>query len=268
MVLGAISGLIPKIEGFAPLPNASADAFMAMQGGHMALYFGAMYQFGKRIVSSQTNESFNAIAKNPKLLTQMLDPHYKEITNAFENHANSQFERVQTLVMEKAYQIEILKVHQNVKLLKELPSAYWQAIFETEKTISNIDSGIKPPSTVPPVVTPPKSQPRGKTIPKSSPVPGVPKFITTITTTWLNKHAQGRIVKRTLPSKQKVWSMQSNQNGNWRVLIDHPINKALLREHSKKSWPSKSYNHYHVVKGSFSGDYYVLRSKLNNTTYK
>ncbi len=137
MVFGidAVAGLIPKIEGFAPLPSATADAFMPMQGGHMALNFGAFYTFGTRSVDSQDNASFNAMKENPQLLISKLEPHYKAITTAFEKHVNESIDKTQNTVLDKAYDLEILKIHQNVKLLKELPSAYWEAIFSTRDKI-------------------------------------------------------------------------------------------------------------------------------------
>ncbi len=86
MVLSALAGLIPKIEGFAPLPSATADAFMSMQGGHMALYFGALYKFGTRFVDSMPNEEFNRMKADPTLLIKQLEPTNKAITQAFIDH--------------------------------------------------------------------------------------------------------------------------------------------------------------------------------------
>lgn len=140
LVISAVAGLIPKIEGFAPLPNAAADAFMAMQGGHMALLFGAEYTIGKRLIASMSNEEFNSAKDNPQQFTDKLKPHYEKITQMFESELATNFSRIQELVLDKAFDIEILKVHQNVKLLKELPSAYWEAIFSTVEKIEGTQS--------------------------------------------------------------------------------------------------------------------------------
>ncbi len=144
MVLDAITGLIPKIEGFAPLPSASADAFMSMQGGHMALYFGAYYTIGKRSIAKMTNEEFNLALEEPTKFTEILQPHTQEINNVFENYLANTVDKIQALVLEKAFDLEILKIHQNVKLLKELPSAYWEAIFSTNKKIGDATGGTAP----------------------------------------------------------------------------------------------------------------------------
>lgn len=167
MVLGALSGLIPKIEGFAPLPSAAADSFMAMQGGHMALYFGAFYKFATRLMDSQSNETFNALANDPKKLMNFLDPYSKAITEQFITRLKEETDTIQRLVLDKAYDMEILKIHQTVKLLKELPSAYWNAIFEVNKKIDEADGTTPPPKEEPPkepkkppVVTPPKGSPK------------------------------------------------------------------------------------------------------------
>lgn len=146
MVLGldAVAGLIPKIEGFAPLPSATADAFMAMQGGHMALYFGAEYTIGKRLIASMSNEEFNKSVSNPQMFINKIEPHYRVITGAFEQHINTDIDRIQNLVLEKAFDLEILKIHQNVKLLKELPSAYWEAIWSTGDKVQQIMADTEP----------------------------------------------------------------------------------------------------------------------------
>lgn len=123
-----LTDLIPKIEGFAPLPSASADAFMSMQGGHMALYFGAYYTIGKRSMAKLTNEEFNLAMEEPSRFTNILEPHTNEITNAFEKYLSTHVDRIQEKVLDKAYDLEILKIHQNVKLLKELPATYWEAL--------------------------------------------------------------------------------------------------------------------------------------------
>jgi len=150
MVLGiaALSGLIPKIEGFAPLPSAAADAFMSMQGGHMALYFGAMYKFGTRFVDSLDNETYNSYKLKPALLIAALKPMNDAITDAFMTRLNTDIDPIQNRVLDKAYDLEILKIHQNVKLLKELPSAYWEAIWSTNQKINQaIPAGENTSST-------------------------------------------------------------------------------------------------------------------------
>lgn len=136
MVLGAISGMIPKIEGFAPLPSASADAFMSMQGGHMALYFGAEYTIGKRLIASMSNEDFNKAVVDPRLFINRIDPHYKQITAVFERYLDENVDRIQKAVMNRAYDVEIYKIEQNVKLLLNLPQAYWDALFQTNEKIN------------------------------------------------------------------------------------------------------------------------------------
>jgi len=144
-----ITDFIPKIEGFAPLPSASADAFMSMQGGHMALYFGAYYTIGKRSMARLTNEEFNLAMEEPDKFTDILAPHQKAITQAFEKHLNEDIDRIQNLVLEKAFDIEILKIHQNVKLLKELPQAYWDAIFAVTDKLPNDQTSAQVVRTAP-----------------------------------------------------------------------------------------------------------------------
>jgi len=131
---------IPKVEGFAPLPSAVADSFMAMQGGHMAIYFGGYYKFATRLVDSQDNTTFNKMKANPKLVTELLKPHYDEITRQFHEHVAQSADIIQALVITKAYDLEILKIHQNVKLILSLPKAYYDAIISHQNKMGGGDS--------------------------------------------------------------------------------------------------------------------------------
>ncbi len=168
---------IPKIEGFAPLPSAAADSFMAMQGGHMALYFGAYYKFATRFVDSQTNEDFNKMKADPKLLSAALRPHYDEITNQFHHHIKETSPHIQREVLTKAYELEILKIHQNVKLLKELPSAYWDAIFNASARLQSSEQNpvANPPDSSSGISNKFPNQPRPGAPPPSNQVPSLKK---------------------------------------------------------------------------------------------
>jgi len=55
---------------FAPLPLAIMIPFMAAQSAAMALAFGTNFQYGKRKISSMSNEEFNALT--PEILTKNL----------------------------------------------------------------------------------------------------------------------------------------------------------------------------------------------------
>ncbi len=125
MVLSALAGNLPSIQGFAPLPSAVADSFMAMQGGHMAIYFGGYYKFATRLVDSRTNEEFNAMVKNPEMLTLLLKPHYDEITKQFHIHAKETAPAIQQTVIEKAFDLELKKLEFNFKLITQIPKEYF-----------------------------------------------------------------------------------------------------------------------------------------------
>jgi len=108
---------------------------MVLQGGDMALNFGAYYKFGTRFVDSQSNDDFNAMKKNPTILTNLLAPHREELFKAFQETIAKNSDPMQRLVMTKAYDLEILKIEQNVKLLLALPQAYYDAIFQVNQKI-------------------------------------------------------------------------------------------------------------------------------------
>ena len=127
----ALMGAMPTIDGFAPLPSATADAFMSMQGGHMALYFGSYFAFSKRLVAAQSNEQFNEMVDNPELLPNMLKPHEDAIVKAFKNHVSKHSKEIQQIVMERAYDLEILKANLNYKLLLDLPKEYFTLLGES-----------------------------------------------------------------------------------------------------------------------------------------
>ncbi len=128
MVLGALTGALPSVEGFAPLPSHTAEAFMVLQGGQMALDFGAQYTIGKRIMAALSNEKFNEGVKDPHVFTEILKPHHQEMTKRFIESVKNDTPVIQKLVMEKAYDLEMLKIEQNVKLILAMPAAYFDAI--------------------------------------------------------------------------------------------------------------------------------------------
>ena len=130
----ALLGVMPKIEGFSPLPSESADAFMSLQGGHMALYFGAEYTIGKRLISSMSNEDFNKAVTNPQIFINRIEVQYEAITKQFQKHIEDHHAEIQKIVLDKAYELEVLKAHLNVKLLKELPKEYFDAFFGNKYT--------------------------------------------------------------------------------------------------------------------------------------
>lgn len=120
-MLGAITGLIPKspsLDGFAPLPSASANEFMTMQGASMALAFGAYYTIGKRAVAKLDNEDFNAMLDKPELFSKYLNNIGQPIIDNFNYHMKTRTDGIQESILTKAYNLEERKLQENIKLYK------------------------------------------------------------------------------------------------------------------------------------------------------
>ena len=176
--LGAAASVVPTIQGFAPLPFAAANEFMALQGGHMALYFGAYYKFATRLIDSQSNENFNALAADPNKLTATLDPFAKKLHEDFLRNLESRSQQIQEKILDQAHELEIRKVEYNVRLLKEIPMEWIRELFNLEKDFDDERERINPRdrrrSPTVPEETDPEPEPEPELEPELEPKPKTP----------------------------------------------------------------------------------------------
>jgi hypothetical protein len=113
-------GILPKkpsLEGFAPLPSASANEFMSMQGAQMALYFGAYYTIGKRMIALLDNEDFNAMVKTPKLFSDYLNRHSDQIIKNFDTRMEKSMPSIQEQIIKAGEKLEHKKLDMNYDLM-------------------------------------------------------------------------------------------------------------------------------------------------------
>jgi hypothetical protein len=146
----ALLGMMPKIEGFAPLPAASAAAFMEYQTKIMMLSGGVSWAAGQRFIKAMSNDEFNQMMGTASYLkvdgntniNNVITAQQKEIKDGLwkkiqpllesaretleKNIDNS--DKLQHKIIEKAFDLEMAKVQFNMKLLRELPKEYFREI--------------------------------------------------------------------------------------------------------------------------------------------
>ncbi len=110
-----IAGLIPKIEGFQPIPNAVMIPFMEVQSAALAYGFGLNYEFSKRKIRSMSNEQFNALT--PQDVEEMQARHTAVLLEGFIKRVPAVMP-AQSKIFDQYVTIEKLKVQQNVELAK------------------------------------------------------------------------------------------------------------------------------------------------------
>jgi hypothetical protein len=125
-------GVLPSIQGFQPLPFAAANEFMSLQGGNMALYFGAYFQIGKRYVSSLSNEAFNRMMAQPKEMIDLLQPQSDALVQNFIDQLDKRAQEIQTIILDHAHELELKKVEYNVDLLTKIPVEYIRLLTENQ----------------------------------------------------------------------------------------------------------------------------------------
>ncbi len=59
--MSGVLSVLPKIEGFQPIPNSVMVPFMETQSAALAYAFGLNYEFGKRKIKSMDNTTFNSL---------------------------------------------------------------------------------------------------------------------------------------------------------------------------------------------------------------
>ncbi len=251
---------------FAPLPLALMMPFMAGQSLLMGEAFGKGFQFGKRKISSMTNDDFNALTA--KDLGQQIATDYNDIIPSLEQavKASSAFQSmiIQEMgVILKSIPDEILKFFgleglgggednllnfnlQQIKLwtIKELRAAFENS-FHLYNAITQIlitqeykrrVTGTQPPP--PPNLAPPKPRPiPPPPTPTPTPTPTPKTVSVAITFNWALKNAQGRIFTQFNKS-----SMLSNQNNKW-VFVKTGTKQNLVRL-AILSWPSATYEKF------------------------
>jgi hypothetical protein len=131
MVITAATNLaaaMPGIQGFMPLPSEIGNEFMTLQTSNMALTFGFYYNLAGRLSGSLTNEEVEQMKKNPNEVLEFLKPYFDENYKFFKKQAETHWLEIQTHILDKAHELEILKVQYNIQLLKDVVPAYLEEI--------------------------------------------------------------------------------------------------------------------------------------------
>ncbi len=123
-----IGGLLPKIEGFQPIPNAVMIPFMEAQSAALAYGFGLNYEYGKRKVRSMSNKEFNSLT--PEQITNMSNAHTHIILSKFQAQVPAVMP-MQTEIFKQYVIIEKAKVAQNFELAKWMVGFIKDAVAET-----------------------------------------------------------------------------------------------------------------------------------------
>ncbi len=113
--MSAVTNLIPKIEGFQPIPNAVMIPFMEAQSAALAYGFGLNYEFGKRKIRSMSNDEFNSLTSEQ--ITNMSNEHTHIILSQFQA-AVPRVMPMQKEIFNQYVIIEKEKILQNVALAK------------------------------------------------------------------------------------------------------------------------------------------------------
>jgi len=112
-----VHSILPKIEGFQPIPNAVMIPFMETQSAALAYAFGLNYEYGKRKIKSMDNETFNSLT--PEQIANMANTHTSILLKEF----TAQVPKVmpaQAAIFTQYVEIEKQKVIQNIALAKWL----------------------------------------------------------------------------------------------------------------------------------------------------
>jgi hypothetical protein len=163
---------LPSLGGFSPMPSNAARAFMVWQTHDMMLVGGAAWAGGQRIVKSKSNEEWNSLQGHVRVtpekfptkeamddyikkqreglikttadgLWQLMEPYLK----ASQEYFRKELEKSNTMqekVMEKSFDLEMMKAQYNYKLLKELPKEYFGLIAQD---LEDLARGGKDPAT-------------------------------------------------------------------------------------------------------------------------
>ncbi len=110
-----VAGLLPKIEGFQPIPNAVMIPFMETQSAALAFGFGLNYEYGKRTIRSMSNETFNSLTSEQ--IAEMSAQHSTVLLNRF-IQAVPKVMPAQIEIFKQYVEIEKAKVIQNFALAK------------------------------------------------------------------------------------------------------------------------------------------------------
>lgn len=121
---------------------------MSLQGGNMALYFGAYFTFGKRVMSALDNDHFNAMVKDPELVIKYLQPHSDAIFENFHKQIDKRAERIQNVILKESYRLEEKKLDLNILLFKWMINRGFeegidilQGVYDAGKTTAGKETG-------------------------------------------------------------------------------------------------------------------------------
>ncbi len=79
--MSGVLAVLPKIEGFQPIPNSVMVPFMETQSAALAYAFGLNYEFGKRKIKSMDNETFNSLTSEQ--IAEMSSQHTSVLLEQF-----------------------------------------------------------------------------------------------------------------------------------------------------------------------------------------
>jgi hypothetical protein len=129
----AINNAPNPFGGFAPFPNSIMIPFMGYQSAVLGFQFGVEYEFGKRIVKSMSNETFNHIRDSPEgreFFRGVMSQHHQELLTDF-REALPDAQSVMNDIIQESVQIEIKKAERTPSAMAEIIAALGQGLSQT-----------------------------------------------------------------------------------------------------------------------------------------
>ncbi len=126
--------LVPKLDGFSPIPLGIMAPFMAYQSATMAFAFGLNYEIGKRTIKSMSNEQFNSL--DPTKIEEIQSEHHavqiKTFIDATTN--NPHFDKIQDQVLDEMVKLEYKKIEKMPELIAQIPWALIDGLYDRNET--------------------------------------------------------------------------------------------------------------------------------------
>lgn len=147
-IVGAAGNAVPNpFGGFAPFPNSIMVPFMGYQSGVLGFTFGVEYEFGKRLVKSMDNETFNHIKNNQEgraFFQGVIKAHNEELLQMFKDalpEALSTMDRI----IEDMVKVEEKKAFRTPSAMVELLQALAAGTgrIEPPADIAEVDALVK-----------------------------------------------------------------------------------------------------------------------------
>ncbi len=172
---------------FAPLPLAIMIPFMAAQSAAMALAFGTNFQYGKRKISSMSNEEFNALT--PEILTKNLTADIGKMIP----HVQQSMQEMSSL--------QGFIIRELIEEIKKLPENIIAGAVGAEASTEQTTRLGAPPgiasflTPIIPTVIPVDPLVSGKGLPTPVPSPPGATAIENYASKWIRKQGSGWVVR-------------------------------------------------------------------------